>query len=194
MERTKATQLVTKYINDLWPKWTLTWNLQEEWIGLVLPYTEEDAKSAITQMLRLGKSSEYTFPIEREFRKYIRSIMDGKPKPAQRVVDASTVVTMWLICTRRGGLGAWPGHAIHCQPGTSQEKAQKLAAEYEGGIIGGKWETFKGNRTEALARGREIKAKAESVPEEPLLDQPAEEPKKFDPSWAMPKEKDEIPF
>ncbi len=195
MERIKARYLVTSHMNNLWSRWSLTYDSQESWVTVLLPYDEADAKSAIAQMKRMGDSGQRIEPIQKEFIAYVKSIVSGKPKPVQQVVNASEVATLWLICTKRGGLGAFPGHAIHCGPRTSQAQAESLVEEYESGIIGGKWEVFQGGRQEAMARGKEIKDGVAMVVDEPLLDQPVEESEDFDPNRLLNADKDRsLPF
>ncbi len=195
MERTKARHLVTSHMNNLWPRWSLTFDLQESWVNVLLPFTEADTRAAIAQMKKLGTSGSRIEPIQEEFISYVKSVIGSKPKPVQPIVNISETANIWLMCTERGKNVAWPGHAVACKLGGGLGWAAREAAEWESlSCIGGKWEVFQGNRAEALARGREIKAGAVSVLDEPLLEQSVEDPENFNPNTLMPKEKDEIKF
>lgn len=72
MEIGKARHIVTNHMKGLWPKWNLTWQIQENWVDMLTKYPEEDALKAIDKVFREGKSSVQPFP--NEFSEHIRII------------------------------------------------------------------------------------------------------------------------
>ena len=171
-------------MKGLWPKWNMTWMLQEEWTSLLTDYSQEIAEEALRKVFREGHSSVQPFP--NEFMRYVRSITETTAVTVAEYPERQA--TLWLICVERGRWLASPGYAVYCPAGTTKAQALVQAKETGRGPSGGVWEVFEGRQHEARKRSAEIKAggkenieQAVSEPEEP-----------FDHNAGM--QEDDVPF
>ena len=172
MDRGKARYLVTDFMHGLWPKWNMTWMLQEEWTSILQGYSEEDARAAIRLVFKEGRSSAQPFP--NEFMKYIREITEAKPTTSSQPNPYPELyATLWLICIERGLRFASPGFLVYCIEGTTRAQAEQEAILTGNSAAGGKWIVFEGPIYEARKRAKQIKQ--ESQARERIADKPAEE-------------------
>ena len=173
MDRGKARYLVTDLMHGLWPKWNMTWMLQEEWTNILQAYSDDDARAAIRLVFKEGRSSMQPFP--NEFMKYIREITQAKPVTSSQPNPYPELrATLWLICVERGLRFAWPGFMVYCVEGTTLAQAEQEAILTGNSAAGGKWIVFEGPIYEARKRSKQIKQESqakESVSDEAATEQ-----------------------
>ena len=199
MDRNKARHIVTTKLKNTWPKWNMTFELQDRWTNMFAHYSEEQATQAIDQMFELGRSSAQTFPIASEFTRYAGAIVDtGNVREVEDQPERRA--TLWAICTEEGKRLAWPGLKVWFPEGTARSEADKWVWETEAGPAGGKWMIFEGRMWQAQQKAKQIKADAgsESRLSEQVASESEGEPAQimqgFDPNKLMPDKRDNIPF
>ena len=199
MNRDEAKHLMQGKMKDLWPKWSPSWEQQQEWIKILQKYSKDYTKQAISLVYAEGKSVVQPFP--NEFMKYIRQITKGNQKQKPRIIDKVDYperrAALWLICTEKGKWFSPVGKLIHCEPGSTEQEAAHWVLEYANGVVGGKWIVFKGQQHEAKARAKQIKDEAAlgGTTSQVLASETMPEPEDFNPNKLLEADPDnKIPF